>query len=339
MHKSASDSGIALVSALMVLLLLSSLIVGFTALAMSDARVRSIDQARTQAFYAAHAGLEQLTADLGDLFAATYAPSGGAIDAITVAGPTLAGVSWLEPDETSGYTVTFPRDPDGNPLAEARTVASGPYQGFVGLATPYRMQVTARLADLSEVTLTRTLQTVGIPVFQFGMFDDNNLSFFAGPTFNFGGRVHTNANLFLASDSTLTMADRVTAVGEVVRTELSNGWNTNSNYTGNVRIITAPNAFRDLLRTEGSLLGGPGTAQNEPAWTSLSTGIYNSNLVNGRTGARRLDLPVVSFGATPIDLIRRPVANEDTVRPRVLSQRFFRWRVCGFCSRIPPRIC
>jgi len=323
MHKSASDSGIALVSALMVLLLLSSLIVGFTALAMSDARVRSIDQARTQAFYAAHAGLEQLTADLGDLFAATYAPSGGAIDAITVAGPTLAGVSWLEPDETSGYTVTFPRDPDGNPLAEARTVASGPYQGFVGLATPYRMQVTARLADLSEVTLTRTLQTVGIPVFQFGMFDDNNLSFFAGPTFNFGGRVHTNANLFLASDSTLTMADRVTAVGEVVRTELSNGWNTNSNYTGNVRIITAPNAFRDLLRTEGSLLGGPGTAQNEPAWTSLSTGIYNSNLVNGRTGARRLDLPVVSFGATPIDLIRRPVANEDTVRPRVLSQRFF----------------
>lgn len=323
MHSRHSDSGIALVSALMVLLLLSSLIVGFAALAMSDARVRSIDQARTQAFYAAHAGLEQLTADLGDLFAANYAPSGEVIDALAATGPALAGVEWLEPDESSGYTVTFPRDADGNPLAEARTVASGPYQGFMGLATPYRMQVTARLANRSEVTLTRTLQTVGIPVFQFGMFDENNLSFFAGPIFNFGGRVHTNANLFLASGSTLTLADRVTTVGEVIRTELSNGWDTNTNYTGTVRVTTAPSAFRNLARNEGSVVGGPASAQNEPTWTSLATGVYNNNLVNGRTGARRLDLPVVSFGAAPIDLIRRPVENEQATRPLVLSQRFF----------------
>jgi hypothetical protein len=323
MHSRHSDSGIALVSALLVLLLLSSLVVGFTAVAMSDARVRSLDQSRTQAFYAAHAGLEQLTADLGDLFASNYAPSGAVVDALTTNGPTLQGVSWIEPDESSGYTVRFPRDASGNPLAEARTVASGPYQGFVGLATPYRMQVTARLADRSEVTLTRTLQTVGIPVFQFGMFDENNLSFFAGPAFNFGGRVHTNANLFLASGSTLTLADRVTTVGEVIRTELSNGWDTNTNYTGTVRVMTAPNAFRNLARTEGSLVGGPATAQNEPLWTSLTTGVYNNNLVNGRTGARRLDLPVVRFGATPIDLIRRPVPNEDTAQPLVLSQRFY----------------
>jgi len=126
MHSRHSDSGIALVSALLVLLLLSSLVVGFTAVAMSDARVRSLDQSRTQAFYAAHAGLEQLTADLGDLFASNYAPSGQVVDAQATVGPTLQGVSWIEPDESSGYTVTFPRDVSGNPLAEARTVASGP---------------------------------------------------------------------------------------------------------------------------------------------------------------------------------------------------------------------
>jgi hypothetical protein len=185
------------------------------------------------------------------------------------------------------------------------------------------MEVTARLMDRSEVTLTRTLQTVGIPVFQFGMFDDNNLSFFAGPDFNFGGRVHTNANLFLASGSTLTLADRVSAVGEIVRTELANGWDTNVNYTGNVRAATAPNAFRNLARSEGSVVAGPTSAPNEPTWTGLSTGTYNSNVINGRTGARRLDLPVVAFGATPIDLIRRAVPNEDVTRPLVLSQRFF----------------
>ena len=76
------------------------------------------------------------------------------------------------------------------------TVSSGPFQGLVGLATPYTMTVTARLPDGSEASLTRTLQTVAIPVFQFGIFSENDLSFFAGPNFNFGGRVHSNSNIF-----------------------------------------------------------------------------------------------------------------------------------------------
>ena len=87
--------------------------------------------------------------------------------------------------------------------------------------------------------MRRTLQTVAVPVFQFGLFSENDLSFFAGPNFNFGGRVHSNANVYLASGNgtTLTLADRVTAVGEVIRTNLSNGWDTNTNYTGTVQVI------------------------------------------------------------------------------------------------------
>ena len=105
--------------------------------------------------------------------------------------------------------------------------------------------------------MRRTLQTVAVPVFQFGLFSENDLSFFAGPDFNFGGRVHSNANVFLASGNgtTLTLADRITAVGEVIRTNLSNGWDTNTNYTGTVRVIrTAPSTYRNLARNEGSLV-------------------------------------------------------------------------------------
>ena len=50
-----------------------------------------------------------------------------------------------------------------------------------------------------------TLQTVAIPVFQFGLFSENDLSFFAGPNFNFGGRVHSNANIFLAEGDGATL--------------------------------------------------------------------------------------------------------------------------------------
>ena len=151
---------------------------------------------------------------------------------------------------------------------------------------------------------------MSIPVFQFGTFSETDLSFFPGPVFNFGGRVHTNGNLFLASSNRVTMSDKVTAVGEVVRAYLANTMST-SGRTGNVDIITSPGNFRDLNINEGSVVGDENSGVNEPTWTNLSTGTYNSNITNGRTGVKRLDLPIVSQGAQPVDLVRRPLANED----------------------------
>jgi hypothetical protein len=325
-HSKATDreSGAALLSAMFVMLLMAGITAGFTALALTDTRVRSMDNTRTQSFYAVHAGLEQLTSDLGNLFAANVAPTSAQINALTAAPPAL-GVTWLQPDNTSGYRINYPVDAAGNAAATVMTVQNGPFQGLVGLATPYTMTVTGRLQDRSEASLTRTLQTVAIPVFQFGIFSENDLSFFAGPDFNFGGRVHTNQNLFLAegNGNTLSLADRVTAVGEVVRTNLSNGWDTNTNYTGTVRAIRAPALFRDLARTEGSLIGTLGSGLNDPTWSDLSQNTYNHNVMNGRTGARRLDLPITQFGATPIDLIKRAVANENVTAPNVLAERFY----------------
>lgn len=323
------EQGIALLSALLVMLLMAGVTAGFTALVITDTRVRMLDSTRTQSFYAVHAGLEQLTADLGDLFAANVAPTTAQINALTAAPPNV-GVTWQNPDGTNGYQITYPTDAGGNPLASIMTVQNGPFQGLVGLATPYQMSATGRLRDGSESSLTRTLQTVAIPVFQFGIFSENDLNFFAGPNFNFGGRVHTNANLYLAqgNGTTLTLSDRVTSVGEIIRTNLSNGWDTNTNYTGTVlarRVSTGncPLSCRALARNEGSLEGTVGSAQNEPEWFNLSTTTYNSNIMNGRTGARRLDLPVAMFGDGPIDLIRRPADDEDVVNPNLLAERFY----------------
>jgi hypothetical protein len=324
-RRSKDDRGAALLSALLVMLLMAAITAGFTALVITDTRVRSLDSTRTQAFYAIHAGLEKLTADLGDLFAANVAPTAAQINAIANTPPGGLGVTWTEADGTDGYRITFPTDAGGNPSASVMTVSSGPFQGLVGLATPYRMTATGRLTDGSEASLTRTLQTVAIPVFQFGIFSENDLSFFAGPDFNFGGRVHSNADVFIAegNGNTLTLSDRVTSVGEIIRTNLSNGWDTNTNYTGVVRGITAPGNYRTLARNEGSLVGTLGSALNEPTWTNLSTGTYNHNIMNGRTGARRLDLPITQFGATPIGLIERPVVGENVTAPNVLSERFY----------------
>lgn len=323
------EQGAAMLAALMVMLLMAGITAGFAALVITDTRVRDLDSTRTQSFYAVHAGLEQLTAQLGDLFAGNVAPSATQINAL-MATPPAVGVTWERPDGTSGYRITFPTDGAGNAAASIMTVQNGPFQGLVGLATPYQMEATGRLRDGSEASLTRTLQTVAIPVFQFGIFSENDLSFFAGPPFNFGGRVHSNSNVFLASDDDgtgatngLFLANRVTAVGEVIRTHLSNGYAANGTaYTGLVRAITTPGSYRLLAQNEGSLVGNLGSGLNS-AWDNLSTGTYNSNVLNGRTGARRLDLPVAMFGEGPIDLIKRPADDEDTANANLLAERFY----------------
>jgi len=320
------EQGVALVTSLMLMFLVSSLLVGFTLVVMSDTKLRGIDQSRNQAFYAAHAGLEKLTADLGNLFEVNFAPTKAQLDALqtTSVRPALSGVTYLAASGASGYALSYPPDGAGNPQASNHMILSGPYQGLQGLITPYTIDVTARTPTNGEVHLERTVNTVSIPVFQFGTFSDTDLSFFAGPNFNFGGRVHTNGNLFLASGATLTMANRVTAVGEVIRTNLSNGWPTSSNYIGSVMIDYIPGAYRALATNEGSLTGTLGSPQNEPTWTNLSLGAYHGNLRNNRTGAKRLDLPLITVGGQTTALIRRPAAaNEDAVNPVLFGQRYF----------------
>ena len=316
------ERGTALLTVMLLMMLGLAMMAGFTTTIVTDQRLQQIDRTRTQAFYGAHGALEQLTADLGNLFTTDFAPTGPDILALLDDAPVIDGVALAAADGSAGYLIEFGTDADGNPEAENRTITSGPFQGFSGLVTPYRLTVIGRTADAAEVRLERTLNTVSIPVFQFGVFSETDLSFFAGPNFNFGGRVHTNGTLYLAggNGNTLTLADRVTAVGEVVRTNLSNGWNTNTNYTGTVRVVRAPGLFRNLARTEGSLVGTVPSAQNEPTWTNLSIGTYNGHIRNGRTGASVLNLPFVTLGATPIDLIRRAVPGENAL---IRTQRYY----------------
>ncbi len=312
----------ALIAVLLLLMLASAVLAGFASVLLNEQRLQVIERGRSDAFYAAHGGLEKLTSDLGALFGRTYKPRASEIAALSTALPQLPGVTFPTTSEGIGYGVTFTPDAGGNPASTTRSITSGPFQGFTGLVTPYVLSVTARTADGGEVRLQRQVQTVGIPIFQFGQFSETNLGFHSGGDFDFGGRVHTNGNLFLAAGTSLLLADKVTAVGEVVRTHLMNGSSISGSYPGTVRPITAPGSYRTLTTTEGSLVNTIGSAQNEPKWTNLSVGTYNGNIRNGRTGARRLDLPIVEEGANPIELIRRPPASE-LATSTVYQQRFF----------------
>jgi hypothetical protein len=211
-----------------------------------------------------------------------------------------------------------------------------------GLITPFTLTVAAQTLSGSEVKLQRQVQAVAIPVFQFGVFSETDLSFFNGPPFDFGGRVHTNGNLWLASNSgPLYLADRVTVSGQVIRSNLENGWPggggtiaAGGSYSGPVNIALTPNParppyapaqWRALDLTEGSVQGpnvyGAVNPNVDPAWYATAS-MYNGMLVSG---APVLNLTTSTLGGItqPIMLIRRPIVGEAASNPAEFSQQYF----------------
>jgi len=335
------EAGIALITALLLLFLMSSLLVGFCILLISNQQLAGSNNDDVQAFYAAEAGMEQLTANLGNLFAQTYSPTLSQINALetTPGPPAIPGVTFTTGSGTSGYTITLPAtttyDTNGNPIPATSTVKAGPYAGLSAFLTEYTLTVNARTALGREVKLQRTTQTVGIPAFSFGVYSSMDLSFFPGPDFSFGGRTHTNGNLYLATGGTLTLSDKVDAYKDVIRTTLSNGYNTSSAYAGTVQITTNPGSgsYRTLGYNEGSY--NPLSASGNSGWPTISTGPsptdYNHNLIDGlgskaptySTGAQQLNLGVALLGngaTQTVDLIRRPLIGEAMT---VTAERYY----------------
>src|SRR5262245_42675400 len=70
-----NEKGIALVTALLVLMLASALMAGMFASLLANQRSHATDRDQSLAYAAAHAGLEKLTAGLAGLFQGDFSPS------------------------------------------------------------------------------------------------------------------------------------------------------------------------------------------------------------------------------------------------------------------------
>jgi PilX N-terminal len=337
--RSNRENGVALITALLILFLVSAIIVGMSWMVMTDQKLGGNNKDRQNAFYGAEAGMEKITADVGTTFSTKGAITAADITTITGAPPAIPGIQYLNAVGVSTYQIT-PLIPVSQ---NATVLPPSPYSGMQALITPLTLTVASQTNDGAEVKLQRTVQVVAIPVFQFGIYSDSDLSYFNGPPFDFGGRVHTNGNIWLAANAgPLYLGDKVTVVGQVIRTNLENGWPgggqiaAGGDYSGVVSIATTPNPprppyaanqWRALGLGEGSVggssvYGAVSTILNNPTWNGTVVPAYNGQLVNG--------VPILSLTSTalggitsPISLIRRPVIGELASNPAEFSQQYF----------------
>jgi hypothetical protein len=319
-----SERGFTLIATLLLLLLLTGLGLGLMMMTNTETTAGGNDMENSVAYHGAEAGMEKMTVDLATLFQTNQTPSASAIAALAGQPPNLPNINYDQ------YTLSVQTDSSGKPITHVDNIHQGPNAGLIALIEPITLQVAASLPGGMSVNMIRNVEVALIPVFQFGVFSDSDLSYFPGPSFDFKGRVHTNGNLFLGTGSSngLIFHSKMSAVGEIVRDYLSNGFAAVGSYPGPVYIPNAPNGCdgghpaANCLNlhnnpSQGSVTGGmPGAgAVQNPNWVNVSTTTFNGYVINGRTGARPLQLPFVQPGAGPIEVIRKSPANETAGSP------------------------
>ena len=322
-----NERGGALLTSLIIMSLLSAVSMTVLAVVTHESRIAGSDLRRTQTFYAAAAASEKMTSDFSALFTKTSHPSQAQLDAVAAAYPSelvTEGFSFSKPDGSPNQSIAF------DPAAPAGmvTIPSGAFSGLIASVNPYLIDTTARqTASGAEVHLQRKINNYLVPIFQFGMFSNDDLELHPGPQFTFNGRVHANGNLYVSG--TTTFLSKVTTANELVVDVLRNG-NTHDQAM-NVKVgstvvpltmgstVSGPNFSGATSGNRGYFPGSPNGSANA-AWDTTSvaaaSGVANrfgGQILTRSTGGVPLLLPMQLEGNLTREIIKRVLPTDTPI--------------------------
>lgn len=300
---SRGERGSAIVICLFILALITVFVMIALTRSSSEAMAVGNETAETRTFYAAQGSLEVMTRNFNKIFETKLNPTAADLNSIRTAGvPGLAGF-------------TFAQELDQTSNRQNVVLSGGPYSGLYAVRDNWRLRTTATDNQGVQVQLTRNLLNSRIPIFQFGVFYDDDLELYRPPRFSFGGRVHTNGSFFLSPGAEgVYFNSRVTAAGQIV-TQSWRNWYTGDSGNNQTFIKNASGVDQQLLPTYGSVLNTTaGAADNifagsdrppsriNPSFQT-QTAIFDGNL---QANASRLRLPLkVGYPTDLVEMVRR----------------------------------
>ncbi len=305
---SKKEDGSAIVIALLILTLLTAFVALAVTRTTNETVATSNDAAESRAFSAAQGSLEIMTRNFDKIFEEKLSP----------APADLLHIETLKPP---GFEDNYDFNQTITQTEATKTVVmSGQLlQGLNALRDEWQVDTTA--TDKSngvQVALRRKFYNNRVPIFQFGIFYDDDLEFHPGPRFDFGGRVHSNGNMFMMAGTGLYFSSRVSAVGQILTDVARNGrdW---SGWGENVWIKNGSGTYVKLTHNMGSVLKSPAsgapvftnpdmpTVYKSDAWNS-NKGLFQGNLLSEQ---KSLNLPlkiastIVGAPLDYVELIKR----------------------------------
>jgi hypothetical protein len=293
-----------------------------------EARIAGSDLQRTQTFYAAAAGMEKMTADFCSLYARTSKPTQAQFDAIAASYPTELineGFTFSKPDGSPGQLLS----PDPVPNSSVTIPNGSVFSGLIATVIPFTLDTTAtQTATGTQVRLQRKINNYLVPIFQFGMFSNEDLEVHPGPAFAFNGRVHANGNLYI--NGAMTFLSKVTTANELVVDVVRNGTTRTGSMSVQVGAINVPLTIGSVVNgpnVAGTSAGMPGYFPGSPSgtfnttWSSTSVAAaaagvpnrFGGQVITLATGGAPLLLPMQLEGNQTREIIKRMMPNDNTI--------------------------
>ena len=179
-------NGFALVATLLVMVLITVVVAASVTGAAAAIRATDLDYRNTKVFYAAEAGAEGIMAQLHD---ALEDASLDDDELAAVTAPTIPGFTYTN----------FSVQKVGGIVIER--VTDGAFAGLYSLTQ--RVDIHSEVMDGSDNVsgIIVSAKAQAIPIFQFGIFYEQDLEATNGPAMEFAGWVHANGNIYASSNN------------------------------------------------------------------------------------------------------------------------------------------
>lgn len=197
-RRTAGEQGFALEATILLLVLMAGLIGAGLLAHLMVQRASGLDTQMARVTHAAEGGADHVMAQLN------VAIQDGAI--------SPAELAALTPPVIPGTTVSVTGTAVGP--AVPGTIANGPYTGLIALNQRIDIGVTATDQARNRADAVVSVNAQSIPLFQFGVFYEEDLEIHNGPRMDFAGWVHSNSNIYLSSDNQY-FQDMITTPGSL----------------------------------------------------------------------------------------------------------------------------
>ncbi|MCG3177093.1 MAG: hypothetical protein MOGMAGMI_02059 [Candidatus Omnitrophica bacterium] len=276
-------------------------IVGLSEYAASAMRQVRAQESRVRALYLAEAATDKSLAQVKMFFASNgAAPTAAQLQTMSADTPNIpAQYTYADGGGTNTLDVGY----YGN--WTAKTLSVGDYAGLNG--NTQSIDVSVQVRDLtgqtqSTLTLNQRLEVQLIPIFQFGVFYENDLEILPGANMTFAGPVHGNKNLYLAAESgaSLSFQSQMTAAGDIFHGRKDSV----KNMPGAVNIQDGSGTNQNMSNGDGTWLDS-----NDPDWLLESHDRWDGNVSSADHGVSQLKIPLPTGSQAQV-MIDRRVAGE-----------------------------
>ena len=197
----SKEQGFALITVLFLVVIIASMLSAYMVISQTELKLVKASRDSASGFNAAEAGLNIRAETIRNIFENYNYPAGTAPASIEDCFNGTAGTDDFACDNftfnNQHEAVTMVAEAPGNPILT--TIPPG--EQFAGLnAQEFRYAVTSvgrNNQGSNEAILELTFKSRLVPMFQFGVFFEEDLEMFNGATLNLTGPVHTNGDLYM----------------------------------------------------------------------------------------------------------------------------------------------